>query len=380
MAKIIMNNELNTDLWVSFPIEVYSSQEAEWYLKIDTTAGLIDIDWGDGTIETNQPVNTYINHTYSADIITILKFRPVLGLPDVIGISFDNYNGKITCNNTILNPLINLETYSILSYDAVFTGNISSLNPSLKTLSLKNSSLTGVVSDFPDGLENLELSKNSTQISGLITELPSNLKVFRVSLNSKFDLNGDIQDLPNSLLDFFYNTDYGILTGNIINLPNSLTSFKIWRCQAANLTGNVSNFGNNLLNFDLQTTNSIAGNIANIPITLNIFRIQGINTTITGDLKDLPLRYFVCSSPNIVYTNGLIIPTTESLYLELLPVSTSNLDSINLDQLLIDLDNQTFNKTNSTITINNLNTPTRTAASNTAVTNLIAAGVNLNLK
>lgn len=384
MAKVTMTNNVNSDVWVSFPIE--RANNSTLNIVLDTFNGLVDIDWGDGIIETNQPVNQNLSHIYSSDIIGVLRLRGTQGLQSFKKIAFNSYDGKLTGNTTILNSLSNLEEYICLSYDADFIGNINELNKSLKVFNVSRFSLIGGIADFPVSLEKLilgtNIETNNTLISGLISELPINLKTLEISTLARVDLNGDIANLPSELTDFFYSSNYGNFSGNILNLPSNLITFNILRAQSAVLTGDIANLPSGLITFRLGLTNNLFGNINTLSASIQSFTMEDVvtvNTTITGDLKDLSFDYFVLNSPNITYSTGIVVSASSTLYLKLVHADTPVLTSQNLDQLLIDLNGQIFNKQNSYIIINGVNSPIRTSNSDAAYNALVAAGVNLQL-
>jgi hypothetical protein len=95
---------------------------------------------------------------------------------------------------------------------------------------------------------------------------------------------GGTSYLPTGLTQFWGYTAVGY-TGSINPLPSALTIFQ--NSEVSNFTGNINSLPPLLTRFSVPDTNSsLTGDITNLPIGLSVFYIYGSTTTqtITGDL------------------------------------------------------------------------------------------------
>ncbi|HMA59518.1 MAG TPA: LamG-like jellyroll fold domain-containing protein [Halanaerobiales bacterium] len=208
-----------------------------------------------------------------------------------------------------------------------FTDNASDTS----SLKLNNGGDFAVV-DWTGNSDFQEISTSSETESNVI---PSTVKIFA----------------KNGVLTYFESADNDF-DFNLNILPSSLTDF---RC-----------YGNN----------TVSGDLAGLPSTLTYFRCDG-NNIVSGDLADLPstLTYFICYGSNTIstYTSGHTFNSGIDYFL-LLPAAGYGLDSTEVDNLLIDLDNSGMSSGTIDISGNNA---ARTSASDAAVTSLEGKGVSV---
>ena len=109
-------------------------------------------------------------------------------------------------------------------------------------------------------------------------------------------------------------------SGNINLLPLSLTTFKVLN---SNCSGNIANLPSNMVEFSVNLTttdtnysNTIMGNVGDLPTTLTTIRLGGYNT-VSGNVQDFPPLMII-----IQITGQNIIAGNISL------MSTPNLSSI----------------------------------------------------
>jgi len=114
-------------------------------------------------------------------------------------------------------------------------------------------------------------------------------------------------------LTFFSCGGSNTLSGDIANLPTGLTYFG---CYGSNtLSGDVANLPTGLTYFNCGGNNTISGDIANLPTGLTLFRCTGSNT-ISGDIANLPtgLTYFACYGSNTLSGDVANLPTGLTLF------------------------------------------------------------------
>lgn len=140
-----------------------------------------------------------------------------------------------------------------------------------------------------NGLLTMEVIGQSCFISGNISLLPLTLTTFKV-LNS--NCSGDIANLPPNIVIFSVNlTSTGTnfsntITGNVGDLPTTLNTFSLGGYNT--VSGNVQDFPALMTLIQITGQNTVAGNISlmNTP-NLNGILVYG-NNTISGDLGSLP--------------------------------------------------------------------------------------------
>ncbi|MGK9476947.1 hypothetical protein ACSSV9_09015, partial [Melioribacter sp. OK-6-Me] len=125
-------------------------------------------------------------------------------------------------------------------------------------------------------------------------------------------------------------------------------------------------------------SNTLTGNIADLPAGLTLLNIGGYNT-LTGNIADAPavVTYLSISGRNTLadYTAGRIWANNfRHLYLR--PAAGYGLSSTEVDNLLIDLANVNTFTNEKQIDIAGNNAP-RTSASGAAVSTLISKGVTV---
>ncbi len=158
----------------------------------------------------------------------------------------------------------------------------------------------------------------------------------------------DLADLPSGMTDV-YITGSNTVSGDLADLPSGMTYVRI--------TG----------------SNTISGDLADLPSGVTFVYIYGSNT-ISGDLADLPsgITEVLITGSNTIsgYTSPRAWASNMSYYL-VQPTGIGGLDSTEVDNLLIDLDNSLGATQGITVNLTGTNAA-RTSASDTAVANLIA--------
>jgi len=101
--------------------------------------------------------------------------------------------------------------------------------------------------------------------------------------------------------DMVYFRCYGsnTISGDLSDLPSELTTFI---CTGSNtVSGDLSDLPSELTTFICTGSNTVSGDLSDLPSELTYFRCEGSNT-ISGDLSDLPseLTYFRCTGSNTV--------------------------------------------------------------------------------
>jgi len=166
------------------------------------------------------------------------------------------------------------------------------------------------------------------------------------------------------------------ISGDIANLPSGLTYFS---CTGSNtISGDIANLPSGLTYFKCTGSNTVSGDIANLPTGLTYFYCTGSNT-ISGDIANLPtgLTYFRCYGYNTIsdYTTPHTW-TTKPTTFNLVPVAPGGLSTSEIDNLLIDLDADLTWAAGDTITLTGTNAA-RSTDSDAAVTNMTNEGATI---
>ena len=187
------------------------------------------------------------------------------------------YTGNILIKSSDLSSITTLSPYNV---SPVIT------NTSVRYLEIETSQI-----NLLDGLLTMGTIGNPTTyfISGDISDLPSTLTRFQTYYSNCF---GDIQDLPPNLVSFVvnqfgsnYTNQSNTITGDVTNLPPPLTLIEIGGSNT--LSGNIQNFPSPGFDIRIGGLNVIGGNIGLMSTSthpsLIRFWIYG-NNTISGDL------------------------------------------------------------------------------------------------
>jgi hypothetical protein len=163
------------------------------------------------------------------------------------------YTGEITFKSINLSAFTQIE----ISGDRVLSNppTISGLTFTTGELGKLSGLTTLVLGSPPDGLSPTVLP----HLSGNPSELPRNITTF-IAANTS-------------------------LAGSLSGFPSSITNFRVG---TNNLSGNMQDFNSNILSvFQLLGTNTVSGDVADIPPGTTILDITG-NNTLSGDTSDLP--------------------------------------------------------------------------------------------
>ena len=191
------------------------------------------------------------------------------------------------------------------------------------------------------------------------------------------NVEGTIENIAAlSGLTFFSCSGSNTVSGDLTNLPSGLTFFF---CSGSNtVSGDIANLPSGLTYFKCSGSNTVSGDIANLPSGLTFFSCFGSNT-VSGDIANLPsgLTYFYCSGSNTVsgYTTPHTWLTKPATFI-LAPVGAGGLSEGEIDNLLIDFDADLVWAAGNMITLTGTNAA-RSAASDAAVTNMTGEGCTI---
>ena len=158
----------------------------------------------------------------------------------------------------------------------------------------------------------------------------------------------------------------------------SVTRFEINTVGANSTTVRLGEL-TGLTRFRCSGSNTISGDLKNLPSGLAYFYCSGSNT-ISGDLKNLPanLTYFACYGSNTISDYTTKTWTTKPAIFILIPVGAGGLSEGEVDQLFIDFDDDLTWAEGDTITITGTNAaPTGTSAA--ARTNIDNEGADITI-
>ena len=155
-----------------------------------------------------------------------------------------------------------------------------------------------------------------------------------------------------------------------------LTRLKI---EDVNVDGTIERIAalSGLTYFYCAGSNTVSGDLTNLPSGLTYFYCSGSNT-VSGDLTNLPsgLTYFYCYGSNTISDYTGKAWTTKPATFILIPVGAGGLSTAEIDQLLIDFDDDLAWSGGNTITLTGTNAA-RSAASDAAVTSITGEGATV---
>jgi hypothetical protein len=174
---------------------------------------------------------------------------------------------------------------------------------------------------------------------------------------------------------YFECTGSNTISGNLSDLPSGVATFY---CAGYNtISGNLSGLPSGMTYFRCTGSNTISGNLSDLPSGLTFFLCYGSNT-ISGDLSSLPsgVYYFNCAGSNTIsdYTSKVWTTKPSTFYFE--PTGVGGLSTAEIDQLLIDFDDDLVWAAGNTITLTGTNAA-RSSASDAAVANMVAEGATV---
>lgn len=178
-------------------------------------------------------------------------------------------------------------SYISHTYSTPYTGNIL----------IQSSDLTSITHLVPKNVAP-QIGTNTTRYLEIQTSqlnlLDGLISMGDISNTESYFSSGDIGLLPSTLITFY--SRYSNCSGNIANLPPNLVTLSI-----------------NFLNSNLNQSNTITGDVANLPLTLQEITLGG-NNTLTGNVYDFPssLIYIIIDGLNTI-TNDVSLMTTPNL-------------------------------------------------------------------
>jgi hypothetical protein len=203
------------------------------------------------------------------------------------------------------------------------------------------SSYTGdikIIIDNTSGITSLNFSGGTTPIASS-TYQPIEIKTSELS---KFDslktitfdnkdilISGDLAELPITLENLWYVNSTAI--SEIVSLPRSIKLLNLPNVNTS-LSGNIKDLPPNITSLSVTGTNTILGNIIDFPATLTYIDISGSNQ-ISGNIKDIPFSttFFQVTGSNTI--TGDIALLNSRTNLSTLKVEGSNTISGNLSGL-----------------------------------------------
>ncbi len=401
----------------------------------------IDVDWGDGTIETGL-LPTFNSHNYTGsftgDVTT--TFSPDLSV--VSSIDQPAFGAALPFSFDIADTtqLINLETISMSRPNTV-TGDLTLLPPNIRNISFSSgSTVFGNLDNLPTSIQNsIDVVRITSfqqgPISGDISNVfrnASNIQMTDLTTGSVMTVTGDIANFvsPDQITVAGANTLFGdianlypnirrfdisgnnTITGDLANLPTFPPTHFDFRVLGQNsITGDIANVGTWGDVFQIDSPNSsIFGNINNIPSKTFFQHRQGTGN-LTGNLNQGSARALIVRDNNVQTIGGdlsgyNIDPAATFFQLEIDPlnapitynstkdwsISPSGFIRIELrnnpggaftpamvDQFLIDLDNSSFGKSSAASRLYLRGGFSRTSASDTAFNNLDTAGLDIQI-
>jgi hypothetical protein len=176
------------------------------------------------------------------------------------------------------------------TYSSPYTGNIL----------IQSSDLTSITSFIATSSISPAMTDTSTRYLEVGTSqlsLLNGLTVFNAS--NRLFLSGNLNLLPSSLITFI--VSYSNLSGDIQYLPPTIEYFSI-----------------NFLSSSLNMSNTILGNVANLPATLTQF-ILGGNNTLSGNIQNIPssIQDILIEGQNIISGNISLLstPSLDRIYI-----------------------------------------------------------------
>lgn len=214
--------------------------------------------------------------------------------------------GTLSVTTSEIGKLDGLETFVADLFNGIFVdGIVAELPPTLITLNIGYTNITGATLELPLGLTTCSI-RGASIITGTAADLPN----VTISLNIQGGntISGNVADLPRSTVDCVI-TGSNTLFGDTADLPtpsnlliiggSNTISGNISDLSKADqveiygqntISGNVSGFSNlNVITTRLVVTgtNTIVGNVNSFPSSLTRLEITG-NSSFSGNLSDLP--------------------------------------------------------------------------------------------
>lgn len=379
------------------------------YLQVggyNTISG--DIKWFFGTTaSTRLPNLTYLNiagyNTLSGDLIDVTREDFTQGRSYIKDLRFYG-------NNTITGDIYYLEflplTHFVMNGNNTIYGDILYIW-FLEYIDIKGFNLiSGDLSGFSNSLATQLIIWGNNTITGDIIYLPSTLTY--IWIDGFNTLSGDIYNIPDAVTDFII-SGHNQLYGDIQNLylkPN-LTNFTV---DGDNTIGGdiIGLADTNLRRFSISGSNTVYGDIQYFPSTM----VSGVSITsltsnhdsgyLYGDIASLNIStFFIINATNSItgdigdispdiYIFKLYKNTTKLSYttrtwsnynlaeLHLEPGTGAGLTTVEIDQLLIDLERDYVVRNGGKIWLKG-NNESPSTLSDIAITNLISRGITVTI-
>ena len=246
---------------LAFQVDSPAGGEISFYI----TGSNWQIDWGDGTIDTNRTHTYATAGLYDIDVYGDVKFFIIksgltakprklysLNLPQVTTIDFQNACSTLT--GTIPEFPSSLTTGAYMFFDCKgLTGNIPTLPEGFRDGEAMFDGCRGLTGNIPELPNSLTMGRymfsGCTGLTGTIQNLPTNLRDGNDMFSGCTGLTGDIPALPDSLTmgaRMFY--ECSSLTGSIPKLPTKLTDGSAMFMRCSGLTGTVPSLPDSLSN------------------------------------------------------------------------------------------------------------------------------------
>jgi len=184
------------------------------------------------------------------------------------------------------------------NYASPYTGNINILSRNLSTIT-RFSTITGGI------------GTGTTSLSGMTvlgTELVELDGIQDFWLGENFLFSGGTNQLPSTLTNLqIYD---GFMSGSTSQLPSNMTRFSTFDGFNNTMSGNTVNIPRSMTIFDVYGSNTITGQISDLPSGLTTVRIFG-NNTISGNTMDIPsgVTVFQIIGQSYVYGDLGMIPS-----------------------------------------------------------------------
>ena len=218
------------------------------------------VDWGD---------NTYTSYPPGGIIDLIHVYTP----------PFNPFTGQIKVLSYDLGCITTLRTDIQIS-----TG---STNPGLVVLGSEMTKLTGLTyyngvfstfsgdtSQIPDSVINFTSYTGKT--TGALSDLPRDMKVIALFQNEKNTLSGNTLDFPTGMTSIRIIGGTNTINGDINDIPSGLSTFAVYGNNT--ISGNTADISSGITAFYLYGYNTLAGDIANIsPIAIS-YAVYGYNS------------------------------------------------------------------------------------------------------
>jgi hypothetical protein len=324
---------------------------------------------------------SYINYLPSLEEISIAGSNTISG---TLSTSTILEQFSIQGNNTISGDIISLSSSTSLQLFRLWgatsqstTGDIQYLPTSLIRYENRGGNTTyGDIQYLPSSLTYYE-NRGSNTTSGNIISLSGTSMSYYYNSGSN-SVTGDIQYLPNTMRQF-YSYGNSTISGDIISL--SASSIQVFQTGVnSTIVGDIKHLPSNLANF-VVNNGMITGSVSNLPASLQSFTIQTGSHSLSGDINFLPANTNLFSIRNnyqkLDYTGGRTwAPQMINVYIQA-PSTIFGLTSSEVDNLLIDLNNTTWNPTGPRIEL--INNGPRTSTSDSAVFGLTSKGVVISI-